>query len=81
MARNRTTHGFAPVSKPSKICVSSEGGKAKYDAGKNSFAHRSVRDCLVEHLKEEITTFEALEKVNIDWPAWNKKFRRWLSEC
>jgi hypothetical protein len=31
---------------------------------------------LVEHLNEEVPTFEALDKLEIDWPVWNKKVQK-----
>jgi hemerythrin-like domain-containing protein len=67
-------HGFAPGIQAFEDYVSAlREGKAKYDAGKIRSLIDAFGTALVEHLKEEITTFEALEKVNIDWPAWNKK--------
>jgi hypothetical protein len=51
-------------------------GKATYSAEKIRSLIDGFGTPLIEHLKEEVVTFEALEKLSIDWPAWDKKVKK-----
>ena len=70
-------HGFAPGLHAFEEYVEAlREGKAKFDAEKIRSLIDGFGTPLVEHLKEEIVTFEGLEKLSIDWPAWNKKVHK-----
>lgn len=67
-------HGFAPaLSLFDDYVKALREGKANYDSAKIISLMDGFAPPLVEHLAEEITTFEALDKLTIDWPVWNKK--------
>jgi hypothetical protein len=51
-------------------------GKAEYDSAKLISLIDVFATTLVEHLHEEIPTFEALDKLEIDWPLWMKKVHK-----
>jgi hemerythrin-like domain-containing protein len=70
-------HGFAPGLQAFEDYVTAlREGKATYDGAKVRSLIDVFGTLLVEHLKEEITSFEGLEKLEIDWPAWNKKVQK-----
>lgn len=74
-------HGFAPGIQAFENYVKAlREGKAKYESAKVLSLINAFGPALVEHLKEEITSFEALEKLKIDWPAWNKKVQKMAVE-
>ncbi|PMD47807.1 hypothetical protein L207DRAFT_523164 [Hyaloscypha variabilis F] len=70
-------HGFAPGLQAFEEYVEAlREGKAIYSAEKIRSLIDGFGTPLVEHLKEEVVTFEALEKLSIDWPAWDKKVKK-----
>jgi hemerythrin-like domain-containing protein len=72
-------HGFAPGLQAFEDYVKAlKEGKAKYDAAKVLSLIDAFGNPLVEHLKEEIASFEELEKLGdgIDWPSWDKKVKK-----
>jgi hemerythrin-like domain-containing protein len=70
-------HGFAPGLQAFEDYVTSiREGKAKYDSTKLLSLIDVFGTALVEHLNEEVPTFEALDKLEIDWPVWNKKVQK-----
>ena len=74
-------HGFAPGLQAFEDYVDAlREGKAKFDADKIRSLIDGFGTPLVEHLKEEVVTFEELEKLSIDWPAWNKKVQKMAVE-
>ncbi|PMD22662.1 hypothetical protein NA56DRAFT_570060, partial [Hyaloscypha hepaticicola] len=53
-------------------------GKVKYDGAKVLSLIDAFSNALLEHLKEEVTSFEELEKLGdtIDWVKWGKRVQR-----
>jgi hemerythrin-like domain-containing protein len=67
-------HGFAPGLQAFEDYVTTlREGKVEYDSAKLISLIDVFATALVEHLHEEIPTFEALDKLEIDWPVWMKK--------
>lgn len=70
-------HGFAAGLQAFEDYVAAlREGKAEYDSAKVISLIDVLAPTLVEHLHEEIPTFEALDKLEIDWPVWMKKVHK-----
>jgi hemerythrin-like domain-containing protein len=70
-------HGFAPGLQAFEDYVKAlREEKAKYDGAKVRSLIDAFGTALIEHLKDEITSFEELQKLKIDWPAWTKKVQK-----
>jgi hemerythrin-like domain-containing protein len=69
-------HEFAPGLQAFEDYVEAlRNGKAKYDGAKVLSLVDGFGTSLTQHLKEEVASFEELEKLGsaIDWSSWEKK--------
>jgi hemerythrin-like domain-containing protein len=69
-------HGFEPGLKALEEYVTAlREGKAKYDGAKVLSLIDDFSSSLIEHLKDEVKSFEDLEKLGntIDWKGWHKR--------
>jgi hemerythrin-like domain-containing protein len=72
-------HGFEPGLKAFGDYVTAlREGKAKYDSAKVLSLIDGFSKTLMDHFKEEVTSFEELEKLGntIDWKSWGKRVQK-----